>query len=80
MEQPQVLVLADDAHAPLRMQVDQLDAEQRGIEDEVAGGVKDNVGQAHRVGLLEVPLDRHPSTKLHVRQLLSHVMQLDESR
>ena len=48
------------------------------VEDKVSRLVKDDVCQPNAVHLLQLPLHGHPAAKLHVGQLLSHLLQLRE--
>jgi len=65
-------------NAPVSFHVDDLDAQHRAVEHEVAGLVEDDIGQPDAVHLLQLSLHGHPPPELHVGQLLLHLLQLRE--
>lgn len=58
--------------------IDDLDAQHGPIEHKVTSLIKDNINQSDTVHLLQIPLHSHSPPKLHVRQLLPHLLQLCE--
>lgn len=79
LQDPQVLVLPDDLRAAGGVQIDQFDAEQRGVHEEMAAGVEGDVGEAVRLRLLQVALHGHAPPELHVRELLARLLQFGEA-
>lgn len=63
---------------PVCLNIDDLDSQHGSIKHKVARLIKDYVGQANPVHLLQLSLNGHPATKLHVWQLLPHLLQLCE--
>ena len=63
---------------PVGLHIDDLDAQHGSVEDKVTRLIKDDVGPPDAIHFLQFPLHRHPPTKLHVWQLLLHLLQLCE--
>lgn len=63
---------------PVGLHVDNLDAQHGPIQHKVACLIKDDICQPNAIHLLQLSLHSHPPPKLHVRQLLPHLLQLCE--
>lgn len=63
---------------PVSFHIDDFDAQHGPVEHKVAGLIKDDICQSDAVHLLQLSLHSHSPPKLHVRQLLPHLLQFCE--
>lgn len=56
--------------------IDDFDAQHSPIKDKVTSFIKDDINEPDTIHLLQLSLRSHSPSKLHVRQLLSHLLEL----
>lgn len=71
-----ILKQESNGSVPVGLHVDDFDAQHSTVEDEMSCLIKDDVGQADSIHLLQLPLHSHPASEFHVGKLLSHLLQL----
>lgn len=65
-------------NVPVGFHIDDFDAQHSPVEHKVASLIKDNVCQSDAIHLFQFSLHSHSPPELHVRQLLSRLLQLCE--
>lgn len=63
---------------PVSLHVYDFNAQHGAIKHKVPRLIEDDAGQSDAVHLLQLSLHRHSAAKLHIRQLLPHLLELRE--
>lgn len=63
---------------PVSFHIYDFNAQHGAIKHKVSSLIKDDIGQSDAVHLLQLSLHRHSAAKLHIRQLLPHLLELRE--
>lgn len=74
VQRPQIVALANNLDAAIRLNVDQLDADHGCVHDEMAAAVERDVRVRQVVGLFEVALVGHSKGKANRNGVLMHAM------
>lgn len=63
---------------PVSFHIYDFNSQHGAVKHKVSGLIEDDVGQSDAVHLLQLSLHRHSASKLHIRQLLPHLLKLRE--
>ena len=70
VEEPQILRLAQYPDSLVGVDVDEFDAHEAGVEDEIGGLVEDDVVVAEKTGLFDIFVVRYFPVEIHRRENL----------